>query len=166
MYQQLISFIVLLGSLLATKSVFAYDTSSRPSSKAPFYLTSTDGTVKDLGSGLIWMRCCLGQTWTGNWCDGEPFDQLNYQQMVAAAKATRFAGAGDWRIPTMGELQRLRGILGDKSKHMEVFPGAPSGFFQSSSFNERRFNGKHYVFPFGYDFNQATTLIRLVRSPK
>lgn len=35
------------------------------------YVLHVDGTVTDTRTGLMWMRCCVGQTWDGATCRGE-----------------------------------------------------------------------------------------------
>ncbi len=36
------------------------------------FVPQDDGTVIDKRTGLQWMRCSLGQTWTGTMCSGHP----------------------------------------------------------------------------------------------
>ncbi len=63
-----------------------------------------NGTVLDKRTGLQWMQCSLGQTWTGSSCAGEPnkykWHQVNNQHID-------FAGKSDWRLPTISELETL-----------------------------------------------------------
>jgi len=35
------------------------------------YLAYANGTALDTKTGLLWMRCLVGQTWTGSTCSGE-----------------------------------------------------------------------------------------------
>lgn len=87
----------------------------------------------------------------------------NYERASALASTATFAGSSGWRIPTASELQQLQILVGER--HSEVFPGAPTGLFQSSSKNEARFSGKPYVIFFGPDQSQRMKiLVRLVRS--
>jgi hypothetical protein len=49
------------------------DTANYPmSAPTERFADNRDGTVTDNGSGLMWMRCALGQSWTGKTCTGAP----------------------------------------------------------------------------------------------
>lgn len=70
------------------------------------FVSQGDGTVLDKRTGLQWMQCSLGQTWDGKTCEGylgfgegKTFEQ--------AQQAITFAGYGDWRLPTLWELETL-----------------------------------------------------------
>lgn len=100
-----------------------------------------DGTVTHLPTGLTWMKCPVGQTWTGSTCGGQPtsmyFDQ-------AAVQSASFAGKSDWRTPTVRELltildltllpfdyqnpSRAR-VVGLNS----IFPATPAGHYWSTT---------------------------------
>ncbi|AGX86715.1 DUF1566 domain-containing protein [Candidatus Symbiobacter mobilis] len=65
------------------------------------FTDNSDGTVTHKLTGLTWMRCAMGQTWTGATCSGTAstytFDQ-------AKALTSGFAGKTDWRLPSPWEL--------------------------------------------------------------
>ncbi len=65
-----------------------------------------NGTLIDTRTGLMWLRCPLGQTWTGTACDGEP-DYRSWQEALQAADGAIFAGFGDWRLPNIKELASI-----------------------------------------------------------
>lgn len=64
------------------------------------------GTATDTRTGLMWMRCSLGQNWSGAQCSGEA-TQLSWTQAMKAAEATSFADMHDWRLPTREELHAI-----------------------------------------------------------
>ncbi len=68
------------------------------------FIPQGDGTVIDKRTGLQWMRCSLGQTWTGETCEGEPSE---YTWEQADTQKIDFAGYSDWRLPKDFELQTL-----------------------------------------------------------
>lgn len=62
------------------------------------------GLVKDTETGLMWMRCSLGQTWKGPDCIGKPAD-MTWEQASTAFKNFEYAGYNDWRLPKPDELK-------------------------------------------------------------
>ncbi len=68
------------------------------------FIPQGDGTVIDKRTGLQWMRCTLGQTWTGKTCEGKPY---KYTLKQAMKERSNFAGYSDWRLPTIWELETL-----------------------------------------------------------
>jgi Protein of unknown function (DUF1566) len=72
------------------------------------YGQAPNGSAK-LG-GLEWLRCSIGQSWSGSSCTGEA-KQYTYEEAKVAAdtfNATGYGGKRDWRLPTVRELQSLR----------------------------------------------------------
>lgn len=70
----------------------------------------SSGQWHDQNTHLIWMRCAIGQKWTGNSCNGNPtelnwFDASDYFKNF---NNTGFADHKDWRLPTIDELASLR----------------------------------------------------------
>lgn len=65
------------------------------------YFDHEDGTVTDVVTGLMWMRCAIGQSWTGKTCKGKS-RELAWEN--AQTYTIKFAGYDDWRLPTIGEL--------------------------------------------------------------
>ncbi|MBK6999481.1 MAG: DUF1566 domain-containing protein [Rhodoferax sp.] len=96
--------------------------------------TSTDdGTVTDLNTGLTWMRCAMGQTWTGSDCSGAATAYTFYQANALTGTVT-FANQSDWRMPNNRELQTIV----DRSAYSPTidsaaFPNTPSAYFWSGS---------------------------------
>lgn len=73
----------------------------------PFFMRFTDngnGTVTNPRTGLMWKHCPEGASWNGKVCSGIG-TSMNWVQAMKAAKASRYAGHSDWRLPTVRELQ-------------------------------------------------------------
>lgn len=91
-----------------------------------------DGTVTHNSTGLMWMRCSLGQTWEST-CTGAA-SAFTWQDALVAARSHSFAGHSDWRLPNNNELESLveRRCV-EPSINSIVFPNTPSRWFWSSS---------------------------------
>jgi hypothetical protein len=130
------------------------------------YTDNGDGTVTDPRTGLIWMRCAMGQTWTGSTCSGTA-STYTWAAAVALTGATSFAGKSDWRLPNIRELQTIV----DRSTYnpainTAAFQNTPNGWFWTASFSTPNAwyvysnDGSSYVLGQSYDFVH----VRLVRS--
>ncbi len=71
------------------------------------YGQAPNGSAK-LG-GLEWLRCSIGQSWSGSSCTGEAKKYTFEEAKVAADtfNATGYGGKRDWRLPTVRELASL-----------------------------------------------------------
>ena len=95
-----------------------------------------DGTVTHNSTGLMWMRCSLGQTWDGSTCTGAA-STFTWQNALGAAQSHNFAGHSDWRLPNKNELASLveQRCVSPAINSM-IFPSPPTGgSFWSSSPN-------------------------------
>lgn len=61
--------------------------------------------VKENTTGLMWMRCSLGQKWNGTTCEGDA--TLYSFKEFSKLKENNYEGYKDWRIPTIDELKTL-----------------------------------------------------------
>ena len=70
-----------------------------------------EGVWRDSVTGLSWMRCSIGQKWTGKTCTGDPLkftwqDSLDF--VTSLNRDGGFASRTDWRVPTIEELSTIR----------------------------------------------------------
>lgn len=93
-----------------------------------------DGTATHSITGLMWMRCALGQSWNGTSCVNAA-TTYTWSQALQAAVASRFGGYSNWRLPNAKELQTIVEVACVRpSINVEVFPTSDSDvWFWSSS---------------------------------
>ncbi len=96
-----------------------------------------DGTVMHTRTGLMWMRCSLGQSWTGSGCDGSASGYTWRNALNAAQDVNHtggFAGHTDWRLPNKNELESIvEQRCWAPAINAAVFPNTPSLWSWSSS---------------------------------
>ncbi|MEO6976564.1 MAG: DUF1566 domain-containing protein [Gallionella sp.] len=114
MKTRLFVFVLMLGSSMGWSPVWAEqtcDTSVYPlSSPTNRFIDNGDGTLTDIEPDLTWMRCSLGQVWTGKTCTGKPITYTWKSAQEAANKlnhAGGFANHVDWRVPQIRELATI-----------------------------------------------------------
>ncbi|MEW6313402.1 MAG: DUF1566 domain-containing protein [Pseudomonadota bacterium] len=131
---------------------------------------ATGTTVTDKETSLTWMRCAIGQSWTGSTCAGAA-TTMNWSEAVAMVEHFNqqgLAGQKDWRLPMMPELASIveRQCFNPRMNET-VFPGAPSTVFWSIM--EKMGTTRYaYTLDFGggaavatlKDFNGAVRLVR------
>jgi hypothetical protein len=95
-----------------------------------------DGTVTDLETGLMWMRCSSGQQWLGQRCIGfaDAHGWLETKQYADKVNRDGEAFFNDWRVPTLRELATItdRGCVNPRT-NLSVFPDTPAAPFWSST---------------------------------
>lgn len=116
--------------------------SIRPTALTADFVDNRDGTVTHKRSGLIWMRCSLGQTWNGADCQGEPIKLLwreALQKVEEINAGGGYANHSDWRLPNIKELDSIAELqCYGPAINLEVFPGTPPYRFWSSSLSIRK----------------------------
>ncbi len=107
--------------------------SSLPSAR---FQDNGDGTVTDVESKLMWMRCSSGQRWQGERCAGaaESFGWADAQRHADKVSRSASAFFNDWRVPALRELATItdRGCNNPRT-NLSVFPGTPAAPFWSST---------------------------------
>lgn len=100
---------------------------------------SNFGYAVDNQTGLVWMRCALGQTFNNanGSCDGDA-TLYSWQQALAAAKTLNdnggFSSQRDWRVPNVKELMSIVEFgCNDPAVNANVFPNTLSEKYWSST---------------------------------
>lgn len=159
------------GVLLMATPVLAQDCDNDREVSTPTARFSTDGAmVTDQETQLSWMRCAVGQTWSGTRCVGEArvFDWQQAMAQVDRLNAQQFAGYDDWRMPLVPELASIveRHCFNPRM-NTEVFTGAPAEIFWSAM-EKMGMPDYAYTLDFGGGAARATAkdgagAVRLVR---
>ncbi|EGQ9727500.1 DUF1566 domain-containing protein [Vibrio cholerae] len=180
-------YLLLCGALFLSKLAQASDIDGR-------YRDNGNGTITDSKTNLTWMRCSLGQQWTGSTCAGVAME-MNWNDALRTAMSFSYAGHSDWRVPTVDELDTLvqcsagrepsvrpngefvadtSGVcLGDNYQrptiNIRAFPNTPGDYYWSSSpYALNSSNAWHVGFYFGDVFRLPKSSylfnVRLVRA--
>lgn len=103
---------VLLPSLRRLALLMAFSGAGLVCAQTPVDMAMASAQWQDPETGLIWMRCSLGQQWNGVGCKGEPLalswhDTKDY--IASYVNARLPAGTNsNWRLPTIKELVSIR----------------------------------------------------------
>lgn len=161
--------IVFSALLTFTQSLYAQTCRNdiTPTTPTQDFTLHDDGTVTHNKTGLMWMRCALGQNWNGATCTGSGQAYI-WQAALQTAEGSSFAGYGDWRLPDIKELSSIvEQACITPSINATVFPATPLNSFWSASPYAGYVNDAWYVyFPYGNDsigYKTDNYRVRLVR---
>ena len=118
-----------------------------------------DGTVTDVDSKLMWMRCSSGQSWANDQCTGQA-TAYNWADAVREAHQINRNGDAffnDWRLPALRDLATItdRGCENPRT-NLLLFPGTPSSVFWTST---PRPGGKSEDLAFALSFGAEGVLV-------
>ncbi len=153
-YSTVIHYIILLCTL---NSLLAND---------KFY--KRDHIVVDLVLGVEWLRCSVGQQWSGKECMGKAI-KIPMKQIESVVVQANEQLGGNWRLPTRKELENLVCMECRASKiDKNIFPNTPAEPFWTGQKNE--WNENYYWtvnFFSGHTFGRfpgsIPNFVRLVR---
>lgn len=102
---------------------------STPTTRFVFH---NNGTVSDTETGIIWMRCAMGQKWDGKTCLGKAQD-YSWQEAkdaVAVLNSDTFGEPTSWRLPYAPELASIiERKCFQPRVNLSVFPATPAKAF-------------------------------------
>lgn len=95
-----------------------------------------DGTVTDVASKLMWMRCSMGQRWQSGACVGAA-GALSWPEAQGHADQVNLEGRAsfsDWRLPSVRELATITARECARPRtNVAVFPGtAPAAYWSAT----------------------------------
>ncbi len=135
---QLVPLPVLMAGAAVAQSAAAQQTCVAGESTLPpaRFQDNGDGTVTDVESKLMWMRCASGQQWAGNRCAG-PAQAYNFADALQQADQLSRSGSAffsDWRVPSLRDLATITDrACKNPRTNLAVFPGTPAAPFWSST---------------------------------
>lgn len=89
--------------------------------------------VKHNRTGLVWMRCAIGQTWDGSTCVGDA-TQMTWQEALQLAHGYQVETTLGWRLPNIKELSSLTERQCVRpSINTAVFPNTPEDDFWTAT---------------------------------
>ena len=130
-----------------------------------------NGTITDRKTGLIWKQCVEGLS--GNTCASGSAEIFSWQQALQRAQTVNsgggFAGASDWRVPTIKELSSLvEQQCAGPAINLTRFPNTGSDIvWSSSAVAGGTYNAWYVFFSNGYTYwlsKYYGNQLRLVRS--
>jgi hypothetical protein len=132
MKTRLILFLLLLVSSLAWAEQ-ACDKTFPMSTPVERFTDNGDGTLFDIEPDLTWMRCSLGQTWTGTACTGIAAAYTWQSAQDAASKLNSeggYANRHDWRVPKISELASIAERQCSNPRiNLALFPATPPAYY-------------------------------------
>jgi hypothetical protein len=180
MKTRLFLFLLSLGSLPFWSAAWAEqtcDNQSYPmSTPVERFKDNGDGTLTDTQSKLTWMRCSLGQVWSGSTCTGTPATYSWQSAQDAANKLDHEGGYAnhlDWRVPHIPELATIAERQCSNPRiNLTLFPATPAVYFWTAT--TRRGPGMNafaYIISFGaegakYMSKEEMLNVRLVSGGK
>jgi hypothetical protein len=167
LFLRIFSVLTLLLSLPSTGAAQTCKDSILASTPDANFTINNDGTVTHNTTGLVWMRCSLGQNWDGMACSGSP-ESFTWANGLQAGNGFEFAGFTDWRLPNKNELESIvEERCYSPAINVSVFPDTPFAYFWSSS-PYAAFSQAAWSVDFGYGAINASDKdgsihVRLVR---
>lgn len=125
---------LLLGAVMVAPAS-AQQACGTPSGATRFQ-DNGDGTVTDLESKLMWMRCSAGQQWRGAGCVGTAsvHGWADARQLAEQVNRDGAAFFNDWRVPALRELATISERRCPSPRiDAAVFPQTPAAAFWSST---------------------------------
>lgn len=97
------------------------------------FILHDNGLVTHMRTGLMWMRCSLGQQWDGASCQGEA-TELTWDEAMRAGNDLVIDGMKGWHLPSIGQLGTIaEPSCWGASINAEIFPNTPQDWYWTST---------------------------------
>ena len=133
------------------------------------FIINGNGTVTHQSTGLMWMRCSLGQIFQAGSCKNLPA-RFEWQQALMQS-GFAYSGYDDWRVPNKNELSSILELrCGYPAINLDIFHNTPSdSFWSSSQYIGTTYSRDAWIVRFSYghvtnDYKGGRNYVRLVRS--
>lgn len=99
------------------------------------FLDLGDGTITDISTGLMWMKCSYGQTYVNGQCEGDATHINSWgEALIIASDNDEQFDLSNWRMPNIKELDSIverRCVR--PSINLVAFPNTPAAVYYSST---------------------------------
>lgn len=157
--------------MTASFNLYSQDCKIPESETNARFSPQADGTVIDNQTGLMWMRCVLGQNWDGKQCQQPKpwFTYHTWDKAMESASKSRFAGYRDWHLPSVDE---MRTIVDQRCKDPAINPVIFPGSISTEHWTMQTYSrNSNYAWSVHFNDGKETTdlkdnatyLVRLVR---
>jgi hypothetical protein len=98
------------------------DRSVAESTSIARFVDLNNGTISDTKTGLVWMKCSLGQIWSGARCEGNALN-ISWSDALIEAAEYEFLELTDWRLPNIKESASIiENSCENPALNIDVFP--------------------------------------------
>jgi hypothetical protein len=117
------------------------------------FTDNNNGIIKDNGTGLIWQKCSIGQTYSDNDCIGTAIRKTWKESLSSCSEQT--LDGKNWRLPNINELKSIvedQIYSSNTAIHEGFFPHTRMSRYWSSSTSTGDISESWYV-----DFHHGHT---------
>ena len=168
-WRRIISSLFLSFALMAVLVVISMpvwpqtcDPKAEKTSPTRNFVIRRPGTVTDKETGLTWMRCALGDRWSGTSCiSGKQwYVWFSWIDAMKSARKLEFAGYSDWRLPKLSELETILEVACENPMaNIKAFPNMTAAKYWTSTMMD---NSREYAWMI--DFNRGDYITEVLRT--
>lgn len=128
----LVGLLFLSSTATAEMTCGQQNTAIKPTTPTADFIVHNDGTVTHSTTGLMWMRCNLGERWENGRCAGL-YRKYTWQEALSN-NGDGYAGYTDWRLPNKNELASIvEHRCWNPSTNQAIFPTSRPSWYWTST---------------------------------